>query len=295
MDLKQLSYFISVADAQGFARAGSKLRMSQPALSRQVRALESELGMQLFIRHGRGVTLTEAGVLLREHANGILRHVDKVKSEISERALQPSGELRVGLPAAFRDLVTPGVIGAFNERYPGVSLLVMELTSVGREEAVAAGLADLAVVTAIDSDSTLVSQPLVSESLLLVGAPSAGLSADRPVDLEELARLPLVQNTLPNGVRLVLERAMARRGLAPRTALEVDSQPVTIKPRRAGRPLRLRALLGHPRRSQAGPRLGGARDWAAHHLEDPQRAEPAAFAGGAHLRLPCCAPNAPIW
>ena len=82
MDLKQLEYFIRVAELGGFTRASIALDIAQPALSRQVRQLEVELGHTLLIRNGRGVTLTESGKQLLEHARGILYQVSRTREEL---------------------------------------------------------------------------------------------------------------------------------------------------------------------------------------------------------------------
>ncbi|MDE1950493.1 MAG: LysR family transcriptional regulator, partial [Burkholderiales bacterium] len=93
MDLKQLDYFVHVAELGSFTRAATVLRVAQPALSRQVRALEVELRQPLFDRNGRGVTLTEAGKRLLAHGRGILQQVDRARQDLEDQRGAASGRL----------------------------------------------------------------------------------------------------------------------------------------------------------------------------------------------------------
>ncbi|MFN4065519.1 MAG: LysR family transcriptional regulator, partial [Parazoarcus communis] len=98
MDLKQLEYFVRVAEMGSFTRASIALDIAQPALSRQIRLLEVELRQNLLIRNGRGVTTTEAGKLLLEHARGVLHQIERAKEELSRIRGALSGRVAVGLP-----------------------------------------------------------------------------------------------------------------------------------------------------------------------------------------------------
>lgn len=229
-----MNYFLAISEARSFSRAATSLRLTQPALSRRIRELEAELGASLFERHGRGVTLTEAGTLLHERATGILRLAGAAKEEIAAHTREPSGDLAVALPAAYRVLITAKLLANYNRLYPKVRLRVLELTTVGRQEAVVAGRADLAVITSVDPDEGLVVRPLVNEALFIVGAPERGLRASRSECLKDIAKLPLVQNTRPNGMRLILEKAISRAGFENHTVMEVDAIGMMIDLAAAG-------------------------------------------------------------
>lgn len=228
LDLKQLSYFISVSDARSFSRAATRLRLTQPALSRRIKELESEMGVALLERHGRGVSLTEAGHHLLERASGLLRLASSIKEEVVARASEPAGSLVVAMPAAFRSMVTSELVGHFKATHPQVKLGVLELTSAGRQEAVLTGKADMAVITSVDPEEGLVLHPLINESLFLVGARERALDTGKAVTLSYLKGLPLIQNSKPNGLRLILEKALVLQGLSADTRIEVDTLGVMI-------------------------------------------------------------------
>ena len=128
MDLKQLEYFVHVAEFGSFTRASAFLRVAQPALSRQIRSLEVELRQTLFERNGRGVTLTEAGKRLLAHGRGILQQVDRARQDMEDQRGAGSGHLSVGMPLDLmvveRDALRPSHlarIGQDDSYYQAVS------------------------------------------------------------------------------------------------------------------------------------------------------------------------------
>jgi LysR family nitrogen assimilation transcriptional regulator len=222
MDLKQLQYFIDVADALSFNRAAANIHVTQPALSRQIHSLEQELGVLLFDRHGRGVSLTEAGRLLRERADSILQLVAHVRDEVTARSDEPRGELVFGLPAPFRALIGGLTVAAYLQQYPAVRLRVLEAPIPTLRQMVLSGTADFSVITSIEPSSQLRCRPLVSEGLFLVGSPAATDAGRAPIAAERLAGVPLVQFSAPNSLRALIERSAARHGHVISCVLEVD-------------------------------------------------------------------------
>ena len=95
MDLRQLKYFVQIAESGNFSRAAEILRIAQPSLSQQVKNLEEELGVELLLRHARGVTPTEMGQQLYDHARRILEEVDRVKDVVRSQSVNPSGRVAV--------------------------------------------------------------------------------------------------------------------------------------------------------------------------------------------------------
>src|SRR5271154_4859722 len=98
MELKQLSYFLGIADSGSFSKAAVRLSVAQPILSRQIKLLESELGVELLYRNGRGVILSEAGKLLDTYARTVMSLVDKAKSEIGALRAEPRGRVAIAMP-----------------------------------------------------------------------------------------------------------------------------------------------------------------------------------------------------
>src|ERR1700728_244322 len=126
MELKQLEYFRHVAELGSFTRAASSLSLLQPALSRQVRQLEVELGQNLFERNGRGVVLTDAGSRLLEHTRGILTQVGRARQELEDQRNGDSGHFTLGLPPSLGRSVTVPLVKAFERRLPNAQLATAE-------------------------------------------------------------------------------------------------------------------------------------------------------------------------
>jgi LysR family transcriptional regulator, nitrogen assimilation regulatory protein len=106
VNLRQLSYFLQIAELQSFTRAASVLHVAQPSLSRQMQMLEHELGVLLFVRSDKGVKLTDAGVALQERASAVLQQVRQIRDEVGLQSKAPKGELSFGLPPSLCDLIT---------------------------------------------------------------------------------------------------------------------------------------------------------------------------------------------
>src|SRR3954471_24677434 len=126
MDLKQLEYFVHVAELGSFTRAASFLSIAQPALSRQVRSLEVELRQSLFERNGRGVTLTEAGSRLLAHGRGILQQVERARLDMEDHRGAATGRLVIALPPSVSRTLTSPLVAAFRARFPKATLSVVE-------------------------------------------------------------------------------------------------------------------------------------------------------------------------
>ncbi|MDE2274657.1 MAG: LysR family transcriptional regulator [Burkholderiales bacterium] len=231
MDLRQLGYFVQVADLGSFTRAASVLRVAQPALSRQVRALEVELRQPLFDRNGRGVTLTPAGKRLLDHGRGILQQVERARQDLDAERGAASGLLSIGLPPSVGRALTAPLVEAFRERFPQARLTLVEGLSTYVLEWLAQGRIDGAVVYSATPATGLELQPVLDEKLYLVSArPRAGGALiGRAATLAEVAAHELVTPSRPHALRMRLETALAEAGLAPRVGLEVESVPAILE------------------------------------------------------------------
>ncbi|MBL0419520.1 LysR family transcriptional regulator [Ramlibacter sp. AW1] len=225
MDLKQIEYFVRVAELGSFTRAAIALDVAQPALSRQVRLLEVELRQNLLVRNGRGAQPTEAGKLLLEHGRGILHQVERAREELGRVRGGLAGRVAVGLPPSIARVLAVPLIRAFHARMPEASLSIMEGLSSGMRESLATGRMDIALVYNATPASDVDLTPLVEEDLFLVQARGRGGARGlrRAMPLRELADLPLVIPTRPNAIRMQVEAALADLGLRPRIALEIDA------------------------------------------------------------------------
>lgn len=225
MNLKQLEYFVRVAELGSFTRAAAALNVAQPALSRQVRQLEVELRQNLLIRNGRGVTPTEAGKLLLEHGRGILHQVERAREELGRVRGALAGRVAIGLPPSPAKAMAVPLIREFRKRMPDAALSISEGLSVGMHEALVTGRLDIALLYNAAPSPDIELTPLLEEPLFLVQhhtGKARPAARPRPVPLREVANLPLVIPSRPNAIRMLVETEMANLGCRPHVALEID-------------------------------------------------------------------------
>ena len=225
MDLKQLTSFVQVAELGSFTRAAAVLRVAQPALSRQVRALEVELRQTLFERNGRGVTLTPAGTRLLAHGRGILQQVQRAVQDLEEQRGAATGMVSIGLPPTLSRTLTAPLVEAFRERFPRAGVSVVEGLTHYMLEWLVQGRIDCALVYNATPSSHVALAPVLEERLHLISAraPGRARQTPQPVMLAELATRDLVIPSRPHALRMHVETALAEAGLTPRVALEIES------------------------------------------------------------------------
>lgn len=221
MDLKQLEYFVHVAELGSFTRASSVLGIAQPALSRQIRQLEVELRQNLLSRNGRGVTTTDAGKLLLEHSRGILHQVARAREDLGRVRGALAGRVAVGLPPSVSKMMTVPLTREFRKRLPNATLSISEGLSMSMREWLLAGRLDIALLYNPAPASEIDTIPLAEEDLYLVSRRS-GEAKPAPVRLKDIAQLPLVIPNRPNAIRMLLETHMAGIGCKPPISLEID-------------------------------------------------------------------------
>ena len=206
--------------------------MAQPALSRQVRALEVELRQTLFVRNGRGVTLTEAGKRLLEHARGIAQQVERARLDLEQQRGAVSGRLVIGLPPSVSRTLTGPLVRAFRERFPERQLR-RRRRPVRPPDGMAGGRPRglLRWSTAARAAPAMELQPLREEPMYLVGARTER-QGDRLIGprgrLAEVAQAELVIPARPHSIRMLLDSALADAGLKARVALEIESVPTIL-------------------------------------------------------------------
>lgn len=222
MDLKQIEYFVRVAELGSFTRASAALNIAQPALSRQVRLLEVELRQNLLVRNGRGATPTEAGKLLLEHGRGILHQLERVREDLGRVRGGLAGRVAVGMPTSVSKMLVVPLSRAFRERMPDAKLSISEGLSVAMQESLTNGRLDIALLYNAQSTPELEITKLLQEDLFLVQAKGGADKNKPPIALAELACIPLVIPSRPNALRTLLDTEMAAVNQRPSIALEID-------------------------------------------------------------------------
>jgi LysR family nitrogen assimilation transcriptional regulator len=237
MNLKQLEYFVQVAELGSFSRAAVVLDIAQPALSRQVRSLETELNQQLFLRNGRGVALTEAGKRLFDHGVAVLQLVTHAREDLEASRDKPVGQVTIGLPPSFGHQLTLPLIDRFRKQLPGARLAIVEGLSTHIVEWVMSGRIDIGLVYNPEAQPGLEITPLLEEALGLVSRAPKGSKRRRsapPLPMKELPRYPLIVPERVHAMRRLLETQAALAGIKLDIAWEVSSVPSIIDLVRAG-------------------------------------------------------------
>ena len=228
MDLKQLEYFVRVAELGSFTRAALQLGVTQPALSKHLRLLEVELRQNLLIRNGRGATPTEAGKRLLEHGRGILHQVALAKEDLSATRGELSGLVSIGLPPSLSRLMTVPLTQAFQAELPMAKLRLTEGFSVVMLEGLRIGNLDMALLYNPSSSADLEQTLLHEEALVLISNRHASLTSqldkglEGNITLQAVSRMPLILPSRPNAFRQLLDHEMTRLGVKPKIVMEVD-------------------------------------------------------------------------
>lgn len=228
MDERRLTYFLTVVDEGSVTRAARRLRVAQPSLSQALRAFESELGVQLFHRIGRGLRLSTAGEALIGPARRILRAIDEARNAITGVLELQTGTLEIAALATLAVDPMAGLIGRFRARYPGVEVHVLEPESADEiSTLVREGACELAATHIPVSRSQLIAHPLGEQELHFVLPPD--MPADeRPLGARELARTPLVVSPPGTSTRMLLEQALAAVGVTPQIAVQTAAREAII-------------------------------------------------------------------
>jgi DNA-binding transcriptional LysR family regulator len=219
MELRQLEYFVAVAEEQNFTRAAERVHISQSGVSAQIRQLERELGAELFDRSARTATLTVAGKAALEHARATLAAAGAVSQAVGEVADLIRGRLTVGMVIGC--IVTPlfDALAAFHRAHPGVEISLLEDNSDRLVERVREGTVDLALVgTALATPDGLDALTIISERLVAAVPAGHPVAKGRRVTLRDLVAYPIVCMPPGTGLRTVFDQACAEPPTCDRAA-----------------------------------------------------------------------------
>lgn len=226
MDVRALRYFEAVAEAGSYSRGADVLRISQPAVSRQIRFLEEELGRPLFLRHSHGVSLTEAGRLLLERSHTILRQIDQARLDVRQGQDGPAGEVTLAVPPAAGTLLIPELTRRLTRVYPNVRLRVSAGFSTYVHEWLVRGRVDLACLHDPTPQPGFVVTPLVREEVFLVGRPGSVPTDRKQLRISDLVGVKLILPARPNASRRLLDHWLSREGIELNVLMEVDDHLV---------------------------------------------------------------------
>lgn len=240
MTIRQLRYFLRIVELKSFSKAAAYLHVAQPALGLQIRKLEEELGVKLLNRHSRGVSATEAGLILRDHALIVLRQIERAKLHLIDFAGPPRGKIAVGVTPTVNLVLASALVQKCRAELPNVSLSIVEGMSENLMEWVENDRLDMAFSYNPAAVRGLVCEPMLTEDLCLVGPPNA---ADLPtskvtakrgkngglesIAFADIAELQMILPSPPHGLRSIIDEVANHQDLELKITLEIDSVPAT--------------------------------------------------------------------
>jgi LysR family transcriptional regulator, nitrogen assimilation regulatory protein len=223
MEISQLKTLMHVAELGSLSRAAERLHIAQPALSRQIRLLEGELGTALFERHGRGMVITAAGREVLARAERILAEIEDIRTLAGSGEADFRGIVSIGVTPTVAEIVTVPLVRHIKEIHPELGLRFGSAFSGHLLDWVQRGELELAVSYDPDPLPTLRTVPVLMEKLLLVSAERGRLDLSRPVPFAQLAGEQLILPSPRHGLRRIVEDCAGRAGVRLRTSLEADS------------------------------------------------------------------------
>ena len=243
MELRHLRYFLAVGEALNFTKAAARLRVAQPALSRQIQDLEDEIGVDLLHRSSRGVTLTAEGKLFLEEVRGLLKHADESIERVRALARGEYGELHIGYAPVPSTEILPPTLAAFQKAVPRVKVLLHDLSSDELIAGLRNGTLELAIMVEPIGEQTvgIEFEVLRTEGLCVAMSAAQPLARLKSIPLERLADEPLVGLSRKGYPEYYdyLDRIFAPIHAKPRIVVECDSMSSLIAEVEAGRGISL--------------------------------------------------------
>lgn len=223
MDIVQLKTLIHVAELGSLSKAADRLHIAQPALSRQIRQLEQELGTYLFERHGRGMVITDIGREVLAHASRILEEMESIRTSAAGLRSSYRGSVTIGTPPTVAEIMTVPLARKIREEHPHLAVRFSSAFSGYLLDWLQRGDLDLAISYDPQPMHTLRIQPVMMESLMLVGPGDAGLKLDTPVRFASLENQQVVVPSTRHGLRTIVDNCAKQAEIRLRCSVEADS------------------------------------------------------------------------
>lgn len=223
MDLKQMQYFLCLAQEGNVTRAARQLNIVQPALSMQIAKLEKSLGKQLFYRSAQGMALTPAGETLTRLIGPIVQDVDRAKDQMAQLDGKVSGRVSIGMITSAAQSTLTASSARIAAQHPDIQLSVCEGYTETLMEWVLGGQLDIAVINVPGRRVALTTHHILDEEMMLAHAARRRLSLPQPMLFDRLKMLDVVIPSRRHGLRRILDDAAAQAGFSLRPRLEIDT------------------------------------------------------------------------
>ncbi len=223
MNLSQLKAFLAVAQDRSFSRAAEKLYLTQPAVSKQIQALEEALGMRLFDRVGRSILLTQAGNILHDHAHIAFRTLEEARETINQlRGLQ-RGHLRISAASTIGTYMLPQPLGELKAQFPGIEISLAITNKARVVQQVLSHEVELGFVGPPVEPAELEMEEYLLDELVLIMAPTHRLAQEESVGVAELAEEVFILREQGSGTREIMEEELGRVRVSLKKAMELGS------------------------------------------------------------------------
>lgn len=220
MDIRQLRYFIAIAEEGQITAAAKRLNMAQPPLSQQLKQMEEELGVTLVERHGKRTELTEAGRTLYRQAQNIVHQLEETISEVKETGEGIRGSLSIGV-SALSAYFLPEKIRLFQQAYPSITYKIWKGDTQLLNEWLEKRTIEVAIVRLPHSLTNCTTIPLEEEPFVLIVPATSALATQDRVQMHEVAALPLIMPSIPGlGIYELLVKDFSRLGVQPNVICE---------------------------------------------------------------------------
>jgi DNA-binding transcriptional LysR family regulator len=223
MNLSQLKAFLAVAQDRSFSRAAEKLYLTQPAVSKQIQALEEALGMRLFDRVGRSILLTQAGNILHDHAHIAFRTLEEARETINQlRGLQ-RGHLRISAASTIGTYMLPQPLGELKAQFPGIEISLAITNKARVVQQVLSHEVELGFVGPPVEPAELEMEEYLLDELVLIMAPTHRLAQEESVGVAELVEEVFILREQGSGTREIMEEELGRVRVNLKKAMELGS------------------------------------------------------------------------
>ena len=229
MDIRQLRYFMEIAQLGSMTKASEKLGITQPSLGYQIKRLEVELQMPLLVRNSRGVELTPAGRLLLEEGKSIVLSMETLRQRLLDASAVVRGEVSVGFTPSVAERLLVPLIEQVRIDHPALKLTITEDLSRNLITAVERGNLDIALAYDVEPTANLVLEKIETEPIGLASAATGRISHKDVFDFKDIGEHPLVLQKIPHRMRQVIEQVAAREGVKLNIAFEMQSGPAVLR------------------------------------------------------------------
>jgi LysR family nitrogen assimilation transcriptional regulator len=228
LDLRQLRYFIHIVELESITAASERLAIAQPALSRQIKALELELGIPLLRRHGRGVKPTMEGLKLANRAKRILEDVEEMTRDLTGKGNAPTGTLTLGLTPTVAAMLATHLITKAMKTFPDVNLRIVSGFSGHVQDWLIRGKIDLGVAYEGQIATSIRTKPIILETLYLVRSAKDANADCGAVPLRNALSLPMILPNPDHGLRGRIDHFARQAGVSLDVRLEIDVLPTIL-------------------------------------------------------------------